>query len=84
MSPEDEYEVAFELKRGEAVGFTRLGVAVAVITMITSSRVETYKGLQAKAINRNPAITKSFLWIIVLPYPSLSIRTKRFGLSKSL
>jgi hypothetical protein len=46
--------------------------------------VGTYKGLQAKAINRNPAITKSFLWIIVLPYPSLSIRTKRFSLFKSL
>ena len=82
MSPEDEYEVAFELKRGEAVGFTRLGVAVAVITMI-SSRVRA-KGLQAEAISRNPAITKSFLWIIVLPYLSLSLSTRQFRLSKSL
>jgi hypothetical protein len=66
---------------GEAVGLTWPGIAVAVATMITSSEE---KGLQAEAINRNPAMTKSFLWIIVLPLPSLSLRTKRFSLSTSL
>jgi hypothetical protein len=84
MRPEGEYEEAVGLKSGEAVGFTRLGVAVAVITMISSSRVRAYKGLQAEAINRNPPMTKSFLWIIVLPYLSLSLSTKPFSLSKSL
>ena len=76
MSPEGEC--------GEAVGLTGLGVAVSVVTMIISSRVGAYKGLQAEAKNRNPAITKSFLWIIVLPYLSVSLRAKRFSLSKSL
>jgi hypothetical protein len=57
----------------EAVGLTSLGVAVFVVMMITSSEVE---GLQAEPINRNPAITKSILWIIVLPLLNVSLRTK--------
>jgi len=76
MSPEGGY--------GEAVGLAGAGVAVSVVTMITSSRVGAYKGPQAEAINRNPASTKSFLWIIVLPHLGLPLRTKRFSLSKVL
>jgi hypothetical protein len=52
-----------------------MGVEVSVATMTAPSRVGANKGLQAEAINTNTAITKSFLWIIALPFLNLLSRT---------